>query len=107
MANPHVSDRSCDSKNFSHTSGLGDRHDKHQPDEKKKPIKGITTENNAFVEGAQTVAKLFYEFPYIVSVLETEKIHFISQVHSDFNLLIKIKGIGRKSAARIMEVLNG
>lgn len=105
MVSPHVYDRSKDSKNFGHTSGLGSRHDQHKADETGKPVKGITTEDNAFVKDSQTVAKIFYKFPWIVNALEAQRMHFISQVPNNFDSLVKVKGIGKRSAMRILEAL--
>jgi ribosomal protein S13 len=107
MTSPYTYDRSKNSKNFGHTSGLGSRHDSHLADEKNKPVKGITTDNNAFVKGTQIVESVFFDLPYVVAVFRENRISLISQVPRTFESLIKIKGIGKKSAIKILEVLNG
>ena len=111
MGKTYTYDRSRDSRNFDHTSGLGTRHDVHKIDVEGKDLveeksKGITTNNNAFIKGSQLVVSVFNEYPYISKVLDENGIKFISQIPNDYESLVNLKGIGKKSAIKILEVID-
>lgn len=104
MGKTHVSNRS-ESKNFDHTSGLGTRHDVVEGEGAGKTM---TTDRNAFVRSFvdHPVVDVFDQ-QWICNALLSEGIEYVTQIPSSKAELVKIKGIGAKSADKILEVLNG
>lgn len=68
----------------------------------------MTSETNAFVKSNQgriLVSEVFDEYPYIVNSLKNKGIDYIDEIPMDSDSLVKIRGIGKKSAELILETL--